>query len=278
MKEKSIVGDLIDFRGLVYSPINENGVIFLFGKAIEDLNMYVEEIKPGFPDCIARRFVGKGWEKISIEFEYKSSQFNEHHHDVNKCNMIVCWEHDWLECPIEVTELREVIKSLPNKPIQRPDIVSKKGEPSPGSHLTSLPEKLQKLFERLDETISGISDEIWRKVTIKGFTYYSPERVFIYLDLHKNNLCLTVFTRGERLDGVQPCEYEKGGAKWGRAYIANDKNLEKVIPAIKRSYELIKRALKANEQTGWYADLEEESEESTLEEINPTLIKEKQEN
>ena len=27
MKEKSIVGDLIDFRGLVYSPVNENGVI-----------------------------------------------------------------------------------------------------------------------------------------------------------------------------------------------------------------------------------------------------------
>jgi hypothetical protein len=26
MSSKSIVGDLINFRGLVYSPINENGV------------------------------------------------------------------------------------------------------------------------------------------------------------------------------------------------------------------------------------------------------------
>ena len=32
MKEKSIVGDLIHFRGQVYSPLNENGAIFLFGK------------------------------------------------------------------------------------------------------------------------------------------------------------------------------------------------------------------------------------------------------
>ena len=38
---RSIVGDLINFRGLVYAPVNENGVVFLFGKVAEDLNMYV---------------------------------------------------------------------------------------------------------------------------------------------------------------------------------------------------------------------------------------------
>ena len=74
-KEESIVGDLINFRGLVYAPLNENGVIYLFGKVTEDLHMYVEEIKPGFPDCIARRFTGKGWERIRVEFEFKSSNF-----------------------------------------------------------------------------------------------------------------------------------------------------------------------------------------------------------
>ena len=45
--KKSIVGDLINFRGLVYAPLNENGVVYLFGKVTEDLHMYVEEIKPG---------------------------------------------------------------------------------------------------------------------------------------------------------------------------------------------------------------------------------------
>lgn len=56
MYEESIVGDLINFRGLVYSPVNENGVVFLFGKVMEDLNMYIEEIKPGYPDCIGSLF------------------------------------------------------------------------------------------------------------------------------------------------------------------------------------------------------------------------------
>ena len=26
--DKSVVGDLINFRGLVYAPLNENGVVF----------------------------------------------------------------------------------------------------------------------------------------------------------------------------------------------------------------------------------------------------------
>ena len=104
MKEKSIVGDLINFRGLVYSPMNESGVVFLFGKVIADLNMYIEEIKTGFPDCIGRRFTGKGWEKVSIEFEYKSSNFRDHGHNPENCDVIVCWEHDWPECPTEVIE------------------------------------------------------------------------------------------------------------------------------------------------------------------------------
>ena len=64
MSSTSIVGDLINFRGLVYAPLNENGVIFLFGKVAEDLNMYIEEIKPGFPRLysapICRQGLGKG--------------------------------------------------------------------------------------------------------------------------------------------------------------------------------------------------------------------------
>jgi hypothetical protein len=71
MTEKSIAGDLINFRGLVYALINENGVIFFFGKVVDDLNMNIEEIKPGFHDCIGRRFIGKGWERVAIEFEYQ---------------------------------------------------------------------------------------------------------------------------------------------------------------------------------------------------------------
>ncbi len=52
--EESIVGQIINFRGLVYSPINEQGVVFLFGRVLEDLNLYIEEIRIKYPDCVAR--------------------------------------------------------------------------------------------------------------------------------------------------------------------------------------------------------------------------------
>jgi hypothetical protein len=112
--EESIVGPVINFRGLVYSPINEQGVVFLFGKVSKDLNIEVEEIKTGFPDAICRVRTGRGYARRRMEFEFRSSDFQKHGHPVEGCDMIVCWEHDWTECPekIEVISLQDVINEL----------------------------------------------------------------------------------------------------------------------------------------------------------------------
>lgn len=277
MKEKSIVGDLINFRGLVYSPTNENGTIFLFGKVVEDLNMYIEEIKPGFPDCVARRFTGKGWERIFVEFEYTSQNFKDHKHDHRDCDLIVCWEHNWPDCPIEVIELREVIKSLPNLPIHRPDRLPETEAYSLEQHLEQFPEKIQKLFQQVDVSITEISDTIWHKATkTPVVTYYSPERVFVYLNLQKQGLKLHVFTRGEKIEGVKSLGYRRGGAKWGVLYLNDIAQLESALQAIKSSFSLIREAIKNNEPTGWFADLEEaeteEDEENPLDESKPVTL------
>jgi len=164
LKEKSIVGDLINFRGLVYSPVNENGVIFLFGKIIEDLNMYIEEVKPGFPDCLGRRFTGRGWEKVSIEFEFKSSHFQQHGHDPNTCDIIVCWEHDWPGCPIEVIELKEIIKGLPNRPIVRPDAITEEKKYQLEDHYKGTSAEIKELFEEFDHQVKEIDEGIWSNI------------------------------------------------------------------------------------------------------------------
>jgi len=256
MTEKSIVGDLINFRGLVYSPLNENGVIFLFGKVVEDLNMYIEEIKPGFPDCIARRFTGNGWERLSIEFEYFSSNFKSHKHNPQSCDMIVCWEHDWKECPIEVIPLKDVIQGLENYPVKKPDKSPTKDGKSFNEYFKELPDKVQSIFLLLDQKVKGISSDIWRKELDKPqVTYYSPERVFIYLELQKRGLKLTIFTRGENIEGIKPFNYDTGGEKWGQIHINDETQIELIFPALKKSHELVKDALKHNEPTGWYATL-----------------------
>ena len=112
--ERSIVSGLINFRGMLYAPQTESGVLYLFGKVAEDLNMYIEELRPEAPDAIARRFTGKGWERLRVEFEHRSSDFKQRGRDADACDLLVCWEHDWPTCPLEVVELRDRIKELEN--------------------------------------------------------------------------------------------------------------------------------------------------------------------
>jgi len=49
---------------------------------------------------------------LKIEFEYRSINFREHGHNPSECDLIVCWEHDWKECPIEVIEFKKVLEEL----------------------------------------------------------------------------------------------------------------------------------------------------------------------
>jgi hypothetical protein len=105
----SIVGDAINFRGLVYGPANEMGVVALFSKISDDIGFIIEEVRADFPDCIARREIDKGWERVAIEFEFKSSNFRLHGHDPEACDLIVCWQHDWDTCPVPVLSLKQYL-------------------------------------------------------------------------------------------------------------------------------------------------------------------------
>jgi hypothetical protein len=116
-KKRSIVyGEPIDFRGLRYAPVNEQGVVYLFGMISRELGFLIESVRTDFPDCEGKRYLnseGTKLQHVRIEFEYKSSNFAEHGHDAEKCDLIVCWIHDWEDCPLEVLELKSTLTSLP---------------------------------------------------------------------------------------------------------------------------------------------------------------------
>ena len=108
-------GAPINFRGLRHAPINEQGVVYLFGMVSNELGLIVEAVQTGFPDCEAKRCVNRRenrWQRVRVEFEFRSRNFRDHGHDAAKCDLIVCWEHDWADCPLEVIELRTVINQL----------------------------------------------------------------------------------------------------------------------------------------------------------------------
>ena len=113
--DRPIYGPPARLPGLRNAPTTENGVIFAFGRVAETLGFEVEQIQMAFPDCEALREVAPGkWQREKIEFELFSRNFLEHQHDPKGCDIIVCWVHNWPECPewIEVIELSKVVRSI----------------------------------------------------------------------------------------------------------------------------------------------------------------------
>jgi hypothetical protein len=115
LPDRPTYGDPIDFRGLRHAPVNEDGVVFLFGMVAKELGYLVESVQAGFPDCEAKRQIAPGqWQRVRIEFEFESRNFRDHGHSAEGCDIIVCWVHNWAECPghPEVVELKSVIRLL----------------------------------------------------------------------------------------------------------------------------------------------------------------------
>jgi len=254
--EDSIVGDLINFRGLVYAPLNENGVVFLFGKVLDDLHMYVEEIRPGFPDCVARRFTGKGWERLRIEFEFLSSAFKIHGHDTDACDMIICWEHDWKDCPLEIIELKSEIQVMENWPIPRPGV----GGPVPDGE-QALKElfssrrttgNVQEWYREIINALRNWDEEIWTNIGKKYIGVYSPERSFASIEPRKTSISVECFSRGERLEGTKVSNVTSS-PRWAKFTVKAKNQVDPAIEILKESQRRLKAAMKAGEPTSYFS-------------------------
>ncbi len=112
MVGQPMYGEPLLYSPLTCAPINELGVVYLFGALARLMGFAVTRIQPGFPDCEALRRVERDrWQRVRIEFEYESRNFLAHVHPEDACDLIVCWSNNWTECPLEVIELKTVMQS-----------------------------------------------------------------------------------------------------------------------------------------------------------------------
>jgi Homing endonuclease associated repeat len=111
--EEPICGPPLVAGPMVYAPTNESGVLLLFGAFARDMGFSILHTQAGFPDCVAMREIEAGrWQRVRIEIEYQSRNFLSHMHPISGCELIVCWEHNWPECPLEVIELGKTVGNL----------------------------------------------------------------------------------------------------------------------------------------------------------------------
>ena len=112
LKDRPVYGEPLLIPGMAHAPVNEAGVMFAFGVLAPRLGFVVKRWQVEFPDCQAVREMAKGqWQDVNVEVEYESRNFLKHGHDPKKCDVIVCWIHNWPECPetIDVVELSKVV-------------------------------------------------------------------------------------------------------------------------------------------------------------------------
>lgn len=191
-KPKDEVGRKIDYPGLTYAPINEQGVVLLFGTMSDELGFSVESVRQAFPDAVAidyRADPDRGVRKY-IEFEFESLGFSKQKHDPEKCHIIVCWEHNWKDCPkdLEVIELKSLIQKdkaeqVKEEPPKEKAITKKVSEPKVRpDYMTNWEARLkwvepatrdlaEKLIRRLHTELPGLQSK-------PRFRWYSFYRTF----------------------------------------------------------------------------------------------------
>jgi hypothetical protein len=235
----SIVGDPLNDPGFRFAPTNAKGVLLLFVRKIDEFHMYVEEVPEAFPDCIVRQRTERGWKRLAVICAFYSSSLRPQVSTLSSCDLVVCWEHDWPDCPLEVLKLRKVRLEAASPPAHA-------GERQRlGGYLTRQPAHMQRVFRRLDQGIRALTPHILSKTTkgrkgAGGVSYYAPELRFCGVDFLRTGRGLTfsVFTGGQRWDGVKPSL----SAPWGFLTVRTEADLPRAIPLAKAAFEARKQA------------------------------------
>ena len=88
---KSVVGDPIFWPGLVYSPININGLLFALGAVSGEVGLLFEEFSEANSTAICRKKTNSGWEKIRAAITLRSSDYET---SENEIYLVICWVDD----------------------------------------------------------------------------------------------------------------------------------------------------------------------------------------
>lgn len=83
---------------------NELGVIVVFAQTCQQYGWKINHIQIEFPDAIIQ---DKNGDTYRAEFEFCSSNFKAHGHDLFGCDVIICWENDWNDCPLTIWSMKD---------------------------------------------------------------------------------------------------------------------------------------------------------------------------
>jgi len=85
-------------------PTNEAETIELFKVVQSRLGWRITFSQGAFPDAIIESDDG---DRLTVEFEYLSRNFERHGHDPGGCDLLICWVDNWPDAPLPVQALAD---------------------------------------------------------------------------------------------------------------------------------------------------------------------------
>ncbi len=166
--KKSVVGELVGRRGIVYAPTNRAGVLLIFGRLLEEFDFLIEETAADCSYVVARRRHnddGSGhslWERAVLAIAYRSAELKEAATG-EKPNLsfdfLICWRNDWPDCPYETFELGSLFaRPEPDRTIAEGSTIEKL---FPGDADAALRNRMQ-LQRRFEKVVGELDSRIGR--------------------------------------------------------------------------------------------------------------------
>jgi len=252
MVSKEIVGAPLNFRGMIYAPTNEQGVVFLFANISNDLGFKVENVQTEFPDCTALRKIGPDkYQRVRIEFEMYSKNFNEHRHDPSQCDIIVCWKHNWPEYPkadIEIISIFDEIKELEKieeESVEESleELATITGEEKEIANFfiqRNIPLEIKKIFYELKDVMDEAKIDYVLNVAKTAITFRNSGTNFLYTIPQTKQIKLYFRVNPDKYDFLTPL-HDKYRADWPEFKLTeNNKNkIPELITIIKDAIDNI---------------------------------------
>ncbi|MFX1479331.1 MAG: hypothetical protein ACFFCI_14450 [Promethearchaeota archaeon] len=252
MTSKEIVGAPLNFRGMMYAPTNEQGVVFLFAVISNDLGFKVENVRAEFPDCTALRKIGPDkYQRAKIEFEMYSRNFQEHGHEPSQCDIIVCWKHNWSTYPkadIEIISIFDEIKELEKleeesveESLEELESVTEEEKDISKFFLQrNIPLEIKKLFYELKEAIDRSEIAYVLNVAKTAITFRHGGTNFLYTVPQTKQIKLYLRVNPDKYNILTPLHNEYR-ADWPEFKLttSNKERIGNLIPIIKDAIENI---------------------------------------
>jgi hypothetical protein len=166
-RPRRLVGEVINFRGILYAPAMRYEVYPLFMTIAADLQMRAEPIRPPFARGIVQRRSADGWQRLQVIFAVDSRDLQQQLVTPTAVDLAICWRHTWLDCPIEVLALYPRVHaaatpSIPSPPPASREVVAPRANTSPTleAYLAQRSPKTQELFLRFHQEVCAIAPEV----------------------------------------------------------------------------------------------------------------------